>query len=164
MTVIIPGVGTFKAATLEGQALEAAVFLRNKEANPANNPNNKKNIQLSFDLINFQANCTFSIPAIQLIDNSGRLTIAALSYLDNISFSNDAKGTFKSTEAVQYFIEVVAYLQDREESATNPQQINNVFSSYDRDDALITGSLKIPISATISPEGLAVIKDKEYLL
>lgn len=164
MTVITPGIGTFKSITLEGQALEAIVFLRNKEANPSNNPKGLRNIQITVDLAKFEVNCNFSIPAIQLIDQSGRLTISALGYLDNITFENDAKGTFKSNEVVQYFMEIIAYMQEREESTTNTQQLNNVSSSFDRDENLITGSLKIPISVSISLDGSATIKAKEYLL
>ncbi|MGI8502042.1 MAG: hypothetical protein ACR2LR_13025 [Hassallia sp.] len=166
MAVITLGSGsTFKALTAEGLLLEVITYLQNQELNISTNSFNKDFIKLSYNLDTMIAVGSFAIPAIQSIDANGQITIAGSDYLENITFTPGDGGTFKSLTLSQYFLEIVAYLQIKENNPTaNPQTENNVFSSYDGDEKTFSGTINLPLLVSFNDTGNPIITAKEYLL
>ncbi|MBG1269871.1 hypothetical protein [Nostoc sp. WHI] len=108
---------------------------------------------------------SFSIPAEQSIDNTGKVITTAIDYLQNVSFTGSTGGTFKSTTLSEYFHEVITFLQIKENNAsTNPQLANNLSSSYDADDKLLSGSITLPITIDFDEDGHPVITATQYLI
>ena len=108
---------------------------------------------------------SFAIPAEQSISESGQVMTNASDYLQGVTFTPGTGGTFKSSSLSQYFLEVVTYVQIKENiAASNPQSVNNVSSSYDADDKLFSGSINLPISVTFDNTGHPVISAVEYLI
>ncbi len=166
MATIIAGTGSsFKSSTAEGLLLEVITYLQNQELNIYTNPLNKDFIKLSYGLDKMSATGSFSIPAIQSIDSSGQIIVSGSKYLENITFTPGDGGTFKSPTLSQYFLEIVTYLQIKESNpSTNPQSENNIFSSYDADDKIFSGSIALPLTVYFDELGHPVITAKEYLL
>lgn len=165
MTSITPGTnGTLKSTTAEALLAEIATFLRNNEKVSARNPTNLNYIRPDFNLNSFTFICSFSLPVEQTIGTDGGVTFTASEYLSGLTFSAGAGGTFKSATAAQYFLEIIAFLQATEADNTkNPQANNYVSSSYDGDNNLFTGSVTIPLTASLV-DGKPVINISEYLL
>jgi hypothetical protein len=166
MAIIVVGAGSsFKSSTAEGLLLEVITYLQNQEMNISTNSLNKDFIKLSYSLDNMTATGSFSIPAVQSIDSSGQIIVSGSNYLENIVFSPGDGGTFKSSTLSQYFLEIVTYLQIKESNpSTNPQSENNIFSSYDADDKIFSGSVTLPLTISFDDSGHPVITAKEYLL
>lgn len=154
--------GTLLALTAEGQAMELLIFLQKKE-HEMNSGEDR--VQASINLNNFTFNGSFSIPAIQAINELGQLVISANDYLPGVVFNGGSGGTFKSQTATQYLIEVINYLQLQEQSlAKNPNQENRVSAQYDIDTKLFTGNIRLNVNAGIDSSGSATISTTEYLL
>lgn len=163
--MITPGSGnTFTAATAEGHLLEICTYLQVQEKNLSSNPTGKDFFQVSFNLNDMVTGISFAIPAEQSIGTSGQVLTSASDYLQGITFTPGASGTFKSTTLSQYFLEVVTYLQIKENTTVNnPQLANNISSSFDADDKLFSGSISLPISIGFDATGHPVITATEYL-
>lgn len=166
MVLITSGTGsTFKAQSAEGILLEMCVYMQTLERYIPSNPTGKDNIQISLNLNDMTTAISFSIPAEQSIDSSGKVTLSAVEYLQNVTFSPGTGGTFKSTTLCQYFLEVVTFLQIKENNTiSNSQLINNVTSTYDADDKLFTGSATLPIGINFNDDGHPVIYAASYLV
>jgi hypothetical protein len=166
MAIIVAGGGSsFKSLTAEGLLLEVITYLQNQELNISTNSLNKDFVKLSYSLDSMNATGSFSIPAIQSIDSSGQIIVSGSNYLENIIFTPGDGGTFKSSTLSQYFLEIVTYLQIKESNpSTNPQSTNNIFSSYDADDKIFSGSITLPLTISFDDSGHPVITAKEYLL
>ncbi|WP_375471009.1 hypothetical protein, partial [uncultured Nostoc sp.] len=99
------------------------------------------------------------------IDSTGQVITSASDYLQGITFSPGTDGTFKSQTLSQYFLEVVTFLQIKENNPTsNLQLVNNISSSYAADDKLFSGSATLPISITLDANGHPVVSAIEYLI
>ncbi len=166
MTVITIGTdSTFKSTTAEALLVEICTFLQNKELNTLSNPTSKDYVQISYNLNDMTTGISFSIPAEQSIDATGQVLTTAIEYLQGVTFASGDGGTIKSTTLSQYFLEVVTFLQIKENnSTTNPQSINNISSTYDADEKLFSGSINLPITVNFDDAGHPMIIATEYLL
>ena len=166
MVSIVVGAGsTFKSTSAEELLLEVITYLQNQELNISTNSLNKDLIKLSYSLDTMIATSSFSIPAIQSIDSSGQIIVSGSDYLQNITFTPGNSGTFKSLTLSQYFLEIVTFLQIKESNpSVNPQSENNIFSSYDADDKIFSGTISLPLIVSFDDFGHPVITAKEYLL
>ncbi|MBW4568041.1 MAG: hypothetical protein KME31_08460 [Tolypothrix carrinoi HA7290-LM1] len=166
MVAITPGSNaSFKSATAEGLLLEVITYLQNQERNTISNPTNRDLIKLSYNLDSLTAIGSFSIPATQSINDAGQIILVGTDYLQNVPFSPGDGGTFKSTSLSQYFLEIVAFLQIKESDVLkNPNSENNVFSAYDADDKISSGTINLPLTVSFDDSGHPVISAKEYLL
>lgn len=166
MVAIAAGsLGTFKAVTAEGRALEALVFLQNLERVTANNPNDFNGVVANFDTEELLFSGTYTLPATQQIAVGGVLQISASPYLQNnvVAPGGDAP-TFVSTTAEAYALEVLMYLQFLERQPTrNPQNKNCVTGSFNSDTGIYQGSFNFPISVALDTSGKVEISATEYL-
>lgn len=165
MVAITVGSGnSFRSSTAEGHLLEICTYLQNQERNVTSNNTGKDFFQVTYNLNDMVTGISFSIPADQSIGSTGQVLTTASDYLQNITFSPGTGGTFKSLTISQYFLEVVTYLQIKENTtANNPQLANNISSSYDADDKLFSGSISLPISVSFDDNGHPIIMAVEYL-
>jgi hypothetical protein len=159
MTAIIPGSGaSISAATLEGQLLELAVFLKIAEQSPSKNPNSRNFIGITFNLSTLIASITFSLPASPGVNS-------ATPYLQNTGFTPGSGGTFLSANPEAYFMELVTALQINEaNTAKNPALANNVSAVYDSDEQLFDGTATLPIEVSLQLDGSIKTIADEYLL
>jgi hypothetical protein len=166
MTAIIPGSGaSISAATLEGQLLELAVFLKIAEQSPSKNPNSRNFIGITFNLSTLIASITFSLPASPGVNSSGQLLTTATPYLQNTGFTPGSGGTFLSANPEAYFMELVTALQINEaNTAKNPALANNVSAVYDSDEQLFDGTATLPIEVSLQLDGSIKTIADEYLL
>ena len=166
MVLITVGAGnTFSEPTAEGHLLQICTYLQIKEKNLSSNPTGKDFFQITYNLNDMVTGISFAIPAEQSISESGQVMTNASDYLQGVTFTPGTGGTFKSSSLSQYFLEVVTYVQIKENiAASNPQSVNNVSSSYDADDKLFSGSINLPISVTFDNTGHPVISAVEYLI
>jgi hypothetical protein len=156
---------TFKNSTAEGHLLEVITYLQNQELNIASNPTNKDFLQITYNLNNMIAIASFGIPAVQSINNAGQVVTSGSDYLQGITFTPGEGGTFKSTTLSQYFLEIVTFLQIKEaDPLVNTQNENNIFSSYDADDKIFSGTVNLPLTVSFDDLGHPLITAKEYLL
>ncbi len=164
-TITVDSSNIFKSLTAESHLLEICTYLQNKERNVTSNPTGRDYIQISYNLNEMVTAISFAIPAEQSIDSSGQVLTTASEYLQGITFTPGTEGTFKSTTLNQYFLEVVTYLQIKENNlTTNPQTVNNISSSYDADDKLFSGNVTLPITVDFDTSGHPIILATEYLL
>ncbi len=165
MATITPGTaGTFTSTTAEGQALEAIIWLQQREASDAANPNGENRIDGSIDIDLATFAGTFRIPATQSLNNQGQLILAASTYLSSGVFTPGSGGTFKSTTIEGYVLEVLMYLQILElQPAKNPQSRNYVTGSYNSDTRVYTGTFNFPVSLALV-NGSIQTSASEYLL
>ncbi|MCC5620715.1 hypothetical protein [Nostoc sp. CHAB 5715] len=166
MVAITVGTGaTFKSGTAEGHLLEISTYLQIQEKNLASNSTGKDFIQVTYNLNDMVTGISFSIPADQSIGSSGQILTNASDYLQGITFTPGSGGTFKSTTLSQYFLEVITYLQIKENAnASNPQLVNNISSSYAGDEKLVSGTISLPILVSFDDTGHPIISAIEYLL
>lgn len=166
MVSIIVGSGnTFKSGTAEGHLLEICTYLQKQEKNLTSNPTGKDFFQITYNLNDMVTGISFAVPAEQSIGSSGQVLTTASDYLQGITFTPGTGGTFKSLTLSQYFLEVVTFMQIKENTtANNPQLVNNVSSSYDADDKLFSGSISLPISVNFDDNGHPLIIATEYLI
>jgi hypothetical protein len=166
MTTINLGAnGSFKSVKAEALLLEVITYIQDKELNVSSNSTNKDFVQITYNLNNMTAVGSFSIPAVQSINDAGQVVTSGSDYLQGIIFTPGDGGTFKSLSLSQYFLEIVTYLQIREADLTlNPQNENNIFSSYDADDKIFSGTITLPLTVSFDDLGQPVITAKEYLL
>lgn len=158
--------GTFKAPTAEGRAIEILTYLQNLEKDTAKNPNAVNAVTGSFVLEDGMFSGTFSLPAEQSISTGGSLTIRATPYLvgEGLAPGGDSP-TFKSTYPEGYALEVLMYLQFTERIASrNPRNLNYISGTFNSDTGLYQGTFQIPIKAALSESGAVVIQADEYLL
>ncbi|GAA6621583.1 hypothetical protein [Scytonema sp. NUACC26] len=166
MTTIIPGNnGTLKTTTVEGQLLELMAFLQVKEVDTTVNPSGKDYIQGNFNFNTFAFNGTFNIPVTQTIGSNGELTLVAKEYLVTSGFDPGSSGTFKSTNPAQYLIEIITYIQTRENDPTKNLSGNSIVTaSIDTDAMTYSGTVNnLPVLMTIDGNGNTVFSAKEYL-
>jgi hypothetical protein len=155
----------FKSVTAEALLLEVITYIQNKELSLSSNSTNKDFVQVTYNLNNMTAVGSFTIPAIQSINDAGQVLTSGSDYLQGITFTPGDGGTFKSLSLSQYFLEIVTYLQIKEaDLLLNPQNENNIFSSYDADDKIFSGTISLPLTISFDELGRPVITAKEYLL
>jgi hypothetical protein len=155
----------FKSVTAEALLLEVITYIQDKELSLSSNSTNKDFVQITYNLNNMTAVGSFTIPAIQSINDAGQVVTSGSDYLQGITFTPGDGGTFKSTTLSQYFLEIVTYLQIKEaDLLVNTQNENNIFSSYDADDKIFSGNITLPLTISFDDLGRPVITAKEYLL
>ena len=167
MASIRPGtLGTFKASTAEGRALEIISFLQLQESDPAKNPNEVNAIVASIDFEDSYYRGSFTVPAEQSITINGLLTIAATPFLQGVLISAGGDDpTFKSAIPERYLLEVLMYLQGLERSsAHNPQSQNNIQGSYNSDSGLYQGTFQIPVTFALTDSGGLLAQAIPYLI
>lgn len=166
MAAVTPGTeGTIKSATVEGQLQELCMFLQLAENTAALNPNTLDNFSLNHSPDTDSFTASFSIPVEQSINSTGQVTYSASEYLTRLSFNTGSGGTFKSTTAAGYFVELVIYAQNLErQTAKNPTGRNGIMATFNSDNTLFTGSLELPVIATIEGDGTIKYTTSEYLV
>lgn len=163
MAIITPGTGgTLKKSTAEGQLLELLTLLQITEAQFTNTLDA---IQISYNLDLLIASSVFAIPASESIDGNGAIIRTASNYLTSLTFSPGTGGTFKSANAAQYLMELIGYLQSREnDPAKNPSNFNKITSNFDGDTNLFSGTVSLDVDVTLdNTTGNTIIYAKEYL-
>ncbi|OLP19816.1 hypothetical protein BST81_03540 [Leptolyngbya sp. 'hensonii'] len=166
MATITPGTGgTFKSVTAEGQAIEALIYLQDRENTTTANPNGEDRLDGNFDTDLRTFSGQFRIPASQSINGSGQLVIQAVPYLNGGAFTPGSDGTFKSTAIEAFVLEVLMYLQVLESTpAKNPNNRNYVTGTFNADTGIYTGSFSLPIAFALAEDGSVKIQAVEYLL
>jgi hypothetical protein len=163
--ILTPGTnGTLKSTTLEGAIIELAVFLNNSELNTTINTASANNISPSFSLDNSAFLTSFNIPATQTVNSDGTVKISATEYLTGTGYVPGTGGTLESTTPVAAFLELVTLATDAQADPThNSSGITNITSSYDTNNAVFTGSITLPIAASLDSSGHALFTSTGYL-
>jgi hypothetical protein len=166
MTSISLGANSsFKSVSGEALLLEVITYMQNKELSVASNSTGKDFVQITYNLNNMTAVGSFTIPAVQSINDAGQVVTSGSDYLQGITFTPGDGGTFKSVGLSQYLLEIVTFLQIKEaDPLVNTQNENNIFSSYDADDKIFSGNILLPLIVSFDDLGHPVITAKEYLL
>lgn len=166
MATITPGTGaTIKSSSAEGQALEILTYLQLQEASAVRNPLAANNIVGSIDLDQKVFSGTYSIPANQVVSNTGGLSINAATYLSGVIFSPGTDGTFKSATPEAYALEVLMALQVIEQTAgRNPDGFNNITGTYNSDTKVYSGTFSIPVVVAIDNSGAVSVSANPYLI
>jgi hypothetical protein len=166
MTSINLGTNSFfKSMTAEALLLEVITYMQDKELSISSNSTGKDFVQITYNLNNMTAVSSFTIPAIQSINDSGQVVTSGSDYLQGITFTPGEGGTFRSSGLSQYLLEIVTFLQIKEaDLLINTQNENNIFSSYDADDKIFSGNITLPLTVSFDDLGRPVITAKEYLL
>jgi hypothetical protein len=160
-TITVGSGSTLKSSTAEGQVMELLTFLQKKEKELSA----EDKVQITYNLNSFTFSASFSIPATQAINSSGQLVISASEYMTGLTFVTGSGGTFKSSTSTQYLIELISYLQLKEQDLTkNTANENRVSGQYDIDDKLFTGTVNLGVTAEIDSVGKILISAVEYLL
>lgn len=165
MTTVNPGTGgTLKAVKAEGMLLELLTFIKLQELQPSRNPNNRTNVNISYNLGTQLANISFTIDAVPQINTSGQMITVAGTYLQNTGFIRGTSGTFVSTTPEACLIELLSFIQIRENDPTkNINNENNIAFTFDADRSVFSGSITLPIDTSISTNGNIAVAAREYL-
>ena len=162
MAIITPNTnGTLKSNTAEGQLIELLIYLQKAEKVT----NIFDYIQVNLNLNTFTFTGSFSIPVEQEIGSSGEIYITAQEYIANLNFQTGYGGTFNSETSAQYLLELITYLQLKEDiPANNPKSENRISASFDSDRKLFTGNISLEINVNFLSDGKVTISPVEYLL
>lgn len=166
MASITPGSGgTFTATTAEGRAIETLTFMQVQEQSSSRNPSELNYVVGAFDSDDLMFSGSYTLPAALTISTDGSLKIAAIPYLQGVTFSpGTSSPTFKSTTIESYLLEVLMYLQGLEQQAAkNPQGLNYITGNFNSDTGLYQGSFTLPISLALAAAGKVEITAQEYL-
>ncbi|RAM49473.1 MAG: hypothetical protein C6Y22_22220 [Hapalosiphonaceae cyanobacterium JJU2] len=165
MTTITAGTGaTIKSLTAEAQLIETFTYLQLAEADTSRNTNARDYVQGNFNINTATFNGSFSFPVVSSVNSEGQVVTSAVSYLSNDTFTAGTGGTFKSTNPLQYLLEILIFLQNREASNTyNPQLRNLISFNADGDSSTYSGSVTLPISMALNTDGTTKFTAVEYL-
>lgn len=168
MATIIPGSSaTLKSTTAESQLHELCAYLEIGESIfSRNNPNAPvDNIVGNHFQNNGTYTANFTLPVQQLINAEGQIIYSATDYISNLIFTPGTGGTFKSSTAAGYLIEIVIYIQNLERnSTTNPENRNYVSGTFNSDSTIFSGSISLPIVMSLDDQGRVVYTAREYLV
>lgn len=166
MVAVIAGSGgTIKSLSLEEQLLEVFIFLRLQEKDAIKNQQNVNYVSGSFSITSDFFSGNFDIPIAFSLNDEGKPVIATPEYLTGIDFSPGSGGTFKSSTAAGYLVEIIQTGQILEaNSAKNPQGRNYLTGNYSSDNSRFTGSVSIPVIFGIDNEGKIYHQAVEYLV
>lgn len=170
MTKVNVGTGsTLISNSAEGQLLELITLLKIKELNTVIDPNriysaditNIFNIEIN--LLGFICKVSLSITATQSAA-TGSIIVSANGAYDGNYFNAGVGGTFKSNNPLQYLLEIISFMEERESSiATNAYLENRVISGYSLDRKTFSATINLPIELQLVG-GKMNINVKEYLL
>jgi hypothetical protein len=147
MASVTPGTGgTIKSTTAEGQLMEIMTFISQKQASLVTNPSEVINVTGSHDQQALLYSGTYQFSVTQALAANGSLTLTAATYLVGTAFQEGTDGTFKSNSPEGYALEVLMYLQAKEQDGnSNPNSRNYITGTYNSDTGIYQGSFSIPV-------------------
>lgn len=167
MAIVTPGTGaTCKSATAEGQLHEILSFLAHHQGHSSTNPENVINVTATHSQQGRTYSGTYRFNAVQTITMDGHLEIEATPYLVGTNFLVGTGGTFKGNSPEKYALEILMYMQIKENNeSTNPQNRNFITGSYNSDTGRYEGSFSLPVSFALdASNGNVAYSASEYLL
>lgn len=151
--------GTIKSPTVEGQFVQLIEYFQGLEALNGNTTN-YVNGDYNSDTLIFAG--TFTMPV--------KFTGVGLNFVGNTegflsgAFAPGAGGTFTGTTALDYFLQVVAYISNlQNDKAKNPKNNRNVTATININTGAVSGNFNVPFTRTVTDTGIT-ITPAEYLL
>ncbi|MEG4883006.1 hypothetical protein QUB75_19695 [Microcoleus sp. K1-B6] len=160
MTIIIPGTnGTIRGTTVETQFFQLIEYFQGLEA-LSNNTVTYVTGNYDSDALLFTGDFTMPV----------KFTGVGLNFLGKTesflsgTFTPGAGGQFVAANALDYFLEVLAFiLSYQNNDAKNPNKLKNVSASINATNGTLTGSFTMPFTRIITDTGVT-ITPTEYLL
>lgn len=159
MATITPGTGgTCKSSTAEGQLVEILSFIGLAQADTSKNLAGVTNINATHNQQTRIYAGSYRFDVIQAITGDGHLELEAQSFLINTGFTPGTDGTFKGNTPEKYALEVLMYLQQRENiPGNNPDNRNFISGTFNSDNGRYDGAFSVPVAYSLDPTTGAVI-------
>lgn len=146
--------------------MEILSFISAAQADSVKNPTGAANIVATHNQSTRIYSGSYRFDVAQAITGDGTLELEAQPYLVASGFTPGTGGTFKGTTPEKYALEVLMYLQLRENTPSlNPDNRNFVSGTFNSDNGRYDGTFSLPITFTLDPStGAIIYSASPYLL
>lgn len=160
MTVVIAGTnGTIKGTTAETQFFQLIEYFQGLEAL---NNNTVTYVTGNYDSDALLFSGDFTMP-LKFTGTGLHFLGKTESFLSG-TFSAGTGGKFTAANALDYFLEVLAFiLATQNDDSKNPNKVKNVSVTINATNETLTGNFTLPFTRAVTDTGVT-ITPKEYLL
>lgn len=146
--------------------MEILSFIALAQGNTTQNPTGATNINATHNQQTRVYAGSYRFDVVQAIADGGTLELQAQPFLTGTGFTAGTGGTFNGTTPERYALEVLMYLQLRENTpALNPDNRNFITGTFNSDNGRYDGVFSIPSTFALNPStGAIVYTASPYLL
>lgn len=146
--------------------MEILSFIGLAQASTVQNPTGATNINATHNQQNRLYAGSYRFDVVQAIGDGGTLELQAQPFLTGTGFTPGTDGTFNGTTPEKYALEVLMFLQSRENTpALNPDNRNFISGTFNSDNGRYDGAFSIPTTFALNPTtGAIIYTASPYLL